>query len=59
MKNLLFCIVGVLGLILGLFVLCAIAALGQFLLKAFGFFGVILFTCILAGSVVSLTSNKD
>lgn len=59
MKDLLFCIVAILGLILGLLLLCAVAALGQFLLKTFGFFGVILYTCILAGSVVSLTSNKD
>lgn len=59
MKDLLFCILGVLGLILGLFGMCAIAALGLYLLKIFGFFGVVLFTCILAGSVTLLTSNKD
>ena len=59
MKDLLFSIVAILGLILGLLLLCAVAALGQFLLKTFGFFGVILFTCILAGSVMCLTSNKD
>ena len=58
MKDLIFCVFGVLGLILGLFVMCAIAALGMYLLKIFGFFGVVLFTCILAGSVVCLTSNK-
>lgn len=58
MKDLLFSIVAILGLILGLLLLCAVAALGQFLLKTFGFFGVILFTCILAGFVVCLTSNK-
>lgn len=59
MKDLLFIVFGVLGLILGLFVLCAIAALGLFLCRTLGFFGVVLFTCILAGSIALLTSNKD
>ena len=58
MKDLLFCVFGVLGLILGLFVMCGIAALGLYLSRTFGFFGVALFTCILAGFVVCLTSNK-
>lgn len=59
MKDLLFLVFGILGLILGFFAVCAIAALGLYLLKIFGFFGVVLFTCILAGSVTLLTSNKD
>lgn len=59
MKDLLFCIIGILGLILGIFAMCGIAALGLYLLKIFGFFGIVLFTCILAGSVTLLTSNKD
>jgi hypothetical protein len=58
MKDLLFCVFGVLGLILGLLAMCAIAALGLYLSRTLGFFGVVLFTCILAGSVISLTSNK-
>ena len=58
MKDLLFIVFGVLGLILGLFTMCAIAALGLYLSRTLGFLGVVLFTCILAGSVVCLTSNK-
>lgn len=59
MKDLLFCMFGVLGLILGLLAMCAIAALGLYLLKILGFFGIVLFTCVLAGFVTLLTSNKD